>query len=57
MFTDIEFALIIFCDETILHNCPQYHLQYSLLGIKGAMPFFQLLDKLLKKSKQNINLL
>jgi type VI secretion system protein ImpK len=63
--TKIKFALIIFCDEVILHNrlsshqqWPQYRLQYSLLGIDdGDALFFQHLDKLLKNSKHNINLL
>ncbi len=61
----IKFALIIFCDEIILHNrlsslqqWPQHHLQYCLLGIKdGDALFFQRLDKLLKNSKHNINFL
>jgi len=61
----IKFALIIFCDEIILHNrlssqqhWPQHRLQYSLLGIEdGDALFFQRLDKLLKNSKHNINLL
>lgn len=63
--TKIKFVMVVFCDEMILTtklsgNAKErrHSLQYTLLEIdNGSELFFDKLDKLLKTSKYNINLL